>query len=70
MSRDFQIGDLVYMPGAPKGHDTLGRVFRLRDGGFEVYVGLLSNPNEWYYTHYDQLDFASVLDLMISDDGH
>ena len=70
MERDFQIGDLVYMPGAPKGHDTLGRIFDIRDYGLEVWVETLSNPPRQFYTYADQLQFASVLDLLISDENH
>lgn len=67
MDADFKIGDFVFMPGAPWALDTVGRIFDIRDYGIEVWVETISEPRRNYYTYYDQLAHASILDLLISD---
>jgi hypothetical protein len=72
MGEAFAIGDVVFMPGAPRGWDTLGRVFDIRDHGIEIWVETLNEPKRVYYTTYEQLKLSSVLDKFvqgISDDG-
>ena len=69
MDRDFQVGDLVYQPDSPWANESIGRVVDVRDNGVEVWVRTLSVPSRVYYTFFDQLALASVLDRLISDDN-
>lgn len=61
---DLSVGDVVFMPGAPEGHDTLGRIVDIRDHGMEIWVRTVGNPSRVYYTFYDQVQKTSHLDQL------
>jgi hypothetical protein len=67
VDRNFKVGDIVNQPNCPRKGQSIGRVIDVRDYGFEIWVETLTGSPRTYWTFADQLEFASVLDLLITD---